>query len=330
MIVYADLRWPDKTGIGVFKQEILHRAPPWIDVVDLKVKGRIGSPISPIAISKALTRSRATTGIFFSPGYMPPAWCKLPSIVTVHDLLHLHFHTEFHIAYYELILKRLYRRCRNIICVSEHTRKEFLDWSGISGDRVLAIHNGVSEIFRMDAPGAVFNFPYVFFPGSHKIHKNKIRLIQAYAASALPRRNVHLVFTGEQTTFLLGEAARCGISGLLHFVGNVSDDVILKLYKGALLVSYVSLYEGFGLPILEAMAAGVPVLVSNTTSMPEVAGDAAMLVNPYSVDDIVNGLNILAFDEGERELRIRLGRERAKRYTWDAAAKAIWAAVGSR
>jgi glycosyltransferase involved in cell wall biosynthesis len=330
MIVYSDLRWPDKTGIGVFQREIMQRAPRWVDVVDLNVKGRTGSPLSPIAISNALARNRATSGIFFSPGYMPPAWSKVPSIVTVHDLLHLHFHTRFHIAYYALILKRLYRKCRNIICVSAHGRREFLRWSGLPPDRVLAVHNGVSDIFRTDVPGTVFNFPYVFFPGSHKVHKNKIRLIQAYAASALPRCNVHLVFTGEETTFLLREAERCGVSGLLHFAGNVSDDKIVRLYKGALFVAYVSLHEGFGLPIVEAMAAGVPVLTSNTTAMPEVAGDAALLVNPYSIDDMVQGLNILAFNEGERALRIRLGRERAKRYTWDAAAKTIWAVLGSR
>jgi glycosyltransferase involved in cell wall biosynthesis len=127
---------------------------------------------------------------------------------------------------------------------------------------------------------------------------------------------------------LLREAGRWGVCGLLHFVGNVSDDDIVKLYKGALLVAYVSLHEGFGLPILEAMAAGVPVLVSNTTAMPEVAGDAAMLVNPYSVEDIVMGLNVLAFNEDERALRIRLGRERARRFTWDSAAEQIWAVIG--
>ncbi len=327
MIVYADLRWPDKTGIGVFQREIIQRVPPRVDVIDLKVKGRIGSPLSPIAISNALARNRATTGVFFSPGYMPPAWSKVPSIVTVHDLLHLHFHTKLHVAYYDLILKRLYRNCRSIICVSEHGRSEFLRWSGLSPDRVIPIHNGVSNIFWTEAPGTIFNFPYVFFPGSHKIHKNKIRLIQAYAASSLPHRKVNLVFTGEPAAFLLREAEKCSVSGLLHFVGDISDEELVSLYKGALLVAYVSLYEGFGLPIVEAMAAGVPVLVSNTTSMPEVAGDAAILVNPYSVDEMAHALNILAFNEGERALRIRLGRERATCYTWDAAAERIWAVI---
>jgi glycosyltransferase involved in cell wall biosynthesis len=329
MIVYADLRYPDKTGVGVFKQEILHRAPAWIDVIDLNVKGRIGSPFSPVAISKALARKRATDGIFFSPGFMPPAWCSVPSIVTVHDLQHLHFYSKFHVAYYELILKRLYRRCRNIICVSQHARNEFLNWSGISGDRVVAVHNGVSDVFRIGAGGIGFNFSYIFFPGNHRIYKNKVRLLQAYAASALPRKDVHLVFTGHPVKFLLREAEKCGVSPLLHFMGDVSTEELLKLYKGALLVAYVSLHEGFGLPILEAMAAGVPVLVSNTTAMPEVAGDAAMLVNPYSVNDIIHGLNTLAFDESERKLRTRLGMERARSFTWDAAAEKIWAVIAA-
>ena len=327
MIVYADLRWPDKTGIGVFQREILHRAPARIDVIDLKVKGSIGSPFSPVAISKALVSNRATNGAFFSPGYMPPAWSSVPSIVTVHDLLHLHYHSKFHVAYYDLILKPMYRRCRKIICVSQHARNEFLNWSGISEDRVVAIPNGVSDIFRTDTGGADLNFSYIFFPGNHRIHKNKVRLLQAYAGSALTNKNVHLVFTGAPAEYLVREAENCGVAPFLHFVGDVSDEELVKLYKGALLVAYVSLHEGFGLPILEAMAAGVPVLVSNATAMPEVAGDAAILVNPYSVDDIADGLNTLAFDESERALRIKLGRDRAKGFTWDAAAEKIWAVI---
>lgn len=327
MIVYADLRWPDKTGIGVFKREILNRAPASIDVVDLNVKGAIGSPTSPVAIAKALARKRAKNGIFFSPGYMPPAFCTIPSIVTVHDLLHLHFHSKFHVAYYDLVLKPLYRRCRNIICVSRHGRSEFLDWSGISEERVVAVHNGVSDVFRIEAPGTGFKFPYIFYPGNHRIYKNKVRLLQAYAESALPSKDIHLVFTGGPARFLLRKAEECGVAHLVHFVGDVSTEELVRLYKRALLVAYVSLYEGFGLPILEAMAAGVPVLVSNTTAMPEVAGDAAMLVNPYSVKEITDGLNTLAFNEADRALRIRSGMERARSFTWDAAAEKIWSII---
>lgn len=329
MNVYADLRWPDKTGIGVFKQEVLGRAPAGIEIVDLKVKGRIGSPTSPIAIAHALTKNRATNGVFFNPGYIPPAWSRVPAIVTVHDLLHLHFHTRFHVAYYELILKPLYRRCRNIICVSEHARNEFMEWSGISGERVVAVHNGVSDVFGTAVEGAPFNFSYVFYPGNHRIYKNKIRLIQAYAASGLPRNEIQLVFTGDSTHALFREAEKCGVGRLLHFTGDVSAEELVKLYKGALLVAYVSLYEGFGLPILEAMEAGVPVLVSNTTAMPEVAGDAALLVNPYSVEDMTHGLDALAFNASERALRINLGKRRARGFTWDAAAKKIWAVIAA-
>jgi len=327
MIVYADLRYPDKVGVGVFKQEIFRRVPPGIDIIDLNVKGPIGSPFSPVAISRALARNRAKSAVFFSPGHVPPFQIRLPSIVTVHDLQHLHFCSIFHVAYYELVLKPLYRRCRKIICVSEYTRNEFLGWSGISESRVIAIHNGVSDVFRREVSGEGFKFAYAFYPGKHRVYKNKVRLLRAYAESALPRKDVHMVFTGHPAKFLLREAERCGISQLVRFVGDVSTEEMLKLYKGALLVPYVSLHEGFGLPILEAMAAGVPVLVSNTTAMPEVAGDAAMLVNPHSVNDIVNGLNTLAFDEGERAVRIKLGKERAKRFTWDAAAEKVWEAV---
>jgi glycosyltransferase involved in cell wall biosynthesis len=194
---------------------------------------------------------------------------------------------------------------------------------------VVAIHNGVSDVFWKDVSGVGFKFAYIFYPSNHRIYKNKSRLLQAYAASALPRKDVHLVFTGYPAKYLLREAEKCGVSSLLHFVGDVSTEEVLKLYKSALLVPYVSLHEGFGLPILEAMAAGVPVLVSNTTAMPEVAGDAAMLVNPYSVDDVINGLNTLAFNEAERAVRIRLGRARAKSFNWDVTAERVWAVIAA-
>src|ERR1700694_76252 len=281
MIVYADLRWPDKTGIGVVMREILRRVPPSIEVVDLNVEGSIGSPYSPFAISSALARRRARKGIFWSPGFMPPAICRIPSIVTVHDLTHLHFYTRFHVAYYNWVLRRLYRKCTKVVCVSEFTRREFLEWAGVSAEDVSIIHPGVSDTFVNGNSDRAMPFPYILYPGHHRSYKNTGRLIRAYALSALPLKGMHLVFTGTAQTKLQSVAAELGVSDLIHFVGNVTNDYIVKLYRGALVVAFVSLYEGFGLPIVEAMSAGIPVLTSNVASMPEVAGDAGLIVDRY-------------------------------------------------
>src|ERR1700674_990097 len=108
VIIYADLRWPDKTGIGVVKREMLRRVPGNIDIVDIHVKGPVASPLSPVSISRAMGRQRVRAGVFWSPGFMPPFVSAIPAVVTVHDLTHLHFYSQAHVAYYNWVLKRLY------------------------------------------------------------------------------------------------------------------------------------------------------------------------------------------------------------------------------
>lgn len=260
---------------------------------------------------------------------MPPSSCSIPSIVTVHDLTHLRFYTRLHAAYYDWVLRRLYKKITTVVCVSDYTRSEFLTWSGVSEDRVITIHNGVSRLFAPGPSNPSFSFPYVFYPGNHRAYKNTDRLVRAFAASELPRNGIHLVFTGATQHSVEARSTALGISEFIHFVGDITEERLVGIYRGALLVAFVSLYEGFGLPILEAMAAGVPVLTSNTSAMPEIAGDAALVVDPYSVDAIADGLNLLAFDRCEREIKILRGYARSAEFSWDAAASRLSALIKS-
>lgn len=326
------------TGIGVMMESLLQRLRTGLKIMDLHVRGRIGSPFSPLSISRALTRAGARDGVFWSPGFMPPATACIPSVVTVHDLTHLHFYSRFHAAYYDWVLRPLYRKCSAIICVSEFTRQEFLSWSGCDADRVFTVYNGVSKSFRalqdegcaMQEAGAQLPlrspvpFPYVFYPGNRRPHKNLARLIRAYSVSSLPAEGVHLLFTGPEDPGLLRIAAKAGVSEMVQFTGHVGQDALVRLYQYALLVAFISLYEGFGLPILEGMASGVPVLTSNCSCMPEIAGGAARLVDPYSIEDIAAGLDRLAGDSRERDRLIGLGRARAVQLSWDGAASLTW------
>jgi glycosyltransferase involved in cell wall biosynthesis len=216
-----------------------------------------------------------------------------------------------------------------VVCVSEHTKLEFSAWAGIPGGNIATIYNGVSADFSDFSRLPHFPFSYVLYPGNHRPYKNTRRLLLAYGKSALPRNGIHLVFTGTPVVTLQSESTKLGISEFVHFAGDVTRDALLSLYKGALIVAFVSLYEGFGLPIVEAMMAGIPVLTSNISAMPEIAGDAALLVNPYSVEAISNGLNLLAFDVAERTMRIHLGHVRAKLFSWDTAAAKLWSIVES-
>jgi glycosyltransferase involved in cell wall biosynthesis len=246
----------------------------------------------------------------------------------------MHLYTKFHAAYYDTVLKHLYRRCHSVICVSDYTRREFLEWSGMPPDRVFTVHNAVPHGLFTENGDFGLPYPYVFYPGNRRSYKNLDRLLTAYANSALPRTGIHMVLTGEADRALQRKARKAGIEGSIHFAGAVSDQDLARLYHGATLVAFVSLYEGFGLPILEAMAAGVPVLTSNAAAMPEVAGGAALLVDPTSTEEITAGLERLSFDEDLSRKLVRLGRIQAARFDWDRGATQVWkivaAAAGER
>jgi glycosyltransferase involved in cell wall biosynthesis len=321
--VYADLRWPPQTGIGNVMTACLERAPAGAAIVPLKISSAIGSPFSPISVSRALGyESRG--GVFWSPGFVPPAWGDRPSVVTVHDLTHLHFYSRLHRSYYDLLFRPMYRRCTAIVCVSDYTRNEFLTWSGIARERVHVVHNGVSPAYVRNDDVFGFPHPYVLYPGNRRSYKNLDRLLAAYARSSLPVNGVHLMLTGKPDAVLAARAHELGIAGRLNFAGHVDDAAMPKLYRGALFVAFASLYEGFGLPIVEAMASRVPVLTSNVSAMPEVAGNAALIVDPLSLGDMSAAMNRLGEDRSLREELIARGIERVMHFDWDRSARAIW------
>jgi glycosyltransferase involved in cell wall biosynthesis len=312
------------TGIGVVQAELLRRTPPGVEISDLGVSARIGTPLSPVLLARSLARRAKSGGVFWSPGFMPPAWSAVPLVVTLHDLNHLHYYSRAHALYYELIMKPLYRRCSAIICVSDFTRDELLSWSGANPDKVFTVYNGVAFDSFARGSRCELGFPYVLYVGNRRSYKNLQRLFQAFAVTSLPRDGIRLVLTGEPDAQLQRLAADCNIAHRVQFAGNLTDEQLARLYRGARLVAFVSLYEGFGLPILEAMAASVPVLTSNITAMPEIAGNAALTVNPTSVEEIAAGLERLSADEDLRMQLIQKGRLRATRFEWDTTAQTTW------
>jgi glycosyltransferase involved in cell wall biosynthesis len=255
---------------------------------------------------------------------MPPLHAEVPAVVTVHDLTHRHFYTGLHRYYYDSVLKKLFRRCRAIICVSAFTRSEFIEWSGIPQDRVFLVYNGVSKEFFGDRRPVQLPYPYALYPGNRRRYKNLERLLRAYAASRLPKAGIHLMFTGEPDQTLMKRARNLGVIKFLHFAGSVSDDMLMGLYRGATLVVFVSLYEGFGLPILEGMAAGTPVVTSDTGAMREISGGAAVLVNPFSVESIALGMERISFDASLRVQLINKGKVRAAEFDWGTSSEMTW------
>jgi glycosyltransferase involved in cell wall biosynthesis len=328
VVVAADLRWPAGTGIGLVQRELLGRMPPSLRITDLGVKGRIGSPLSPLKIARCL-RGDPAASVFWSPGFLPPLYASIPVVVTVHDLTHLHYYSKLHQAYYSVVLRPLYRRCARIICVSRFTREEFLQWSGVDPDRVCVIYNGLSDRFKVTrqtgANGS--SEEYILYPGNRRFYKNLRRLIEGFSRSCLPRRGICLMLTGNDDAEIRALAAKFGVEQRIRFSGFLEEGELVRLYCGARALAYVSLYEGFGLPIVEAMGLGVPVLCSNVSSLPEVAGGAACLVDPLSVADIARGLELVTFDAAARAQLIAAGRKRAADFDWKHAASETWKVV---
>ncbi|MFC0009642.1 glycosyltransferase family 4 protein [Devosia nitrariae] len=328
LTVYADRRWPPETGIGRVQTELELRLPIDMQVVDLAVAGKIGSPLSVLSVSKALWRVQPERGrVFFSAGFVPPLNLSLPSVVMVHDLTHRHFYGAAKRAYYDLIFRPLYHRCGAIVCVSEFVRQEFLDWSGMEDDRVHVVYNGVSAGFARHGARHAPGYDYVFYCGNHRGYKNVASLIRAHAASELPRRGIRLVITGRPDPGLAAVAEEVGIADLVVFAGRVSDADLPAYYRGARAIAYVSLFEGFGLPIIEGFASGVPVLTSNVSSMPEIAGGAAVIVDPTQIASIAEGLNRIVSDTDLRRRLVADGLSRLEHFDWDRSADRLWSIV---
>jgi glycosyltransferase involved in cell wall biosynthesis len=308
--------------------EMISARPSHVKITDLMVAGKVGSPLSPAMIARGLARIKAEAGVFWNPGFVPPLYATIPVVVTIHDLSHLDFYSRWHRMYYNAVFRRLYHQCDAFICVSDYTRRRFLEWSGVSTAKVHLVPNGgASTAFFENVEVFELPFSYVLYPGNHRPYKNLDRLVTAYLASSLPRQGIHLVMTGAENARLLELARRLGGESFIHFVGLLPLENIPKLYKGSLAVVFVSLSEGFGLPILEGMASGVPVLTSNTSAMPEVAGGAALLVNPYSLEELKRGLERIVNDAMLRDELVEQGRKRATQYEWRQSAAEFWSIV---
>jgi len=318
------MRWPLHTGIGQVLEAYVARKPEEVVLVDLNVTGQIGSPLSPLQIALAMWRAKKGRALFWSAGFVPPLFGSKRAVVFVHDLTHLRYYNKIHRIYYAIVLKALYRRCAAVVCVSEFTRAEFLAWSKADPAKVHVIKNGTPGEFVKNNSAHKLPYKYVLYPGNHRSYKNLERLVRAFAKSNIGKRGIHLLLTGDEEPALRRTIDECELQNLVHFCGRVPSGKMPSLYRGAEAIVFVSLYEGFGLPILEAMASDVPVVTSATSAMPEVAGNAALIVDPYSVDAIAGALVCITTDEKLRSELVAKGRVRLREFDWDSSAEKFW------
>jgi glycosyltransferase involved in cell wall biosynthesis len=225
------------------------------------------------------------------------------------------------------------RKASKIIAISENTKKDIIDYFGIDEEKIRVIYLGVDRQFSpqpdMDEVGVLskYNLPsgYILSVGTLEPRKNLIRLINAYKMVASSGEPVpKLVIVGGQGwgDEELGKVVReSGLIDLVILTGYVPDEDLPALYRNTTVFVYPSLYEGFGLPPLEAMACGTPVITSNVSSLPEVVGDAAILIDPYNTTEIAQAIASVLKDKELRE-RLRMnGLARSNLFSWDKTAR---------
>jgi glycosyltransferase involved in cell wall biosynthesis len=312
-MIYADQRWIGDHGIGRFARNVLAQ----LDYYPVPLASHPAAALDAWRLARALS-GLTRDDLFFSPGYNTPLYCASPFVFTICDLSHIYCpenSSPMIRLYYATVAKRAVHRAERIVTISEFTRRQIVEWSGVAPEKIYNVACGVEPAYHPGSDVYGLPFPYLLCVSNRKRHKNEFRVVEAFAKAGISSE-IKLVFTGNPMSELVDSIARYHVTEHVHFVGRVPEARLPSLYRGAEALVFPSLYEGFGLPVLEAMACGTPVVTSNVAAMPEVAGDAALLVDPASIDEIAAAITNITHDE---PLRVRLkekGLARATKFSW--------------
>jgi glycosyltransferase involved in cell wall biosynthesis len=281
--------------------------------------------------------------LFYSPdGFSSLRLGNIPSLLVMHDINFHHY--PRHIPFFDSIYLNRYfprfaRSATRLLTVSEYSKSDIIKTYNVSPDKIDVTCNGSNEIFlplndnekkkvKSEHTGGSDYFIYI---GDLLPRKNIARLLKAY--------ETYKNSTGSKTKLVLIGKKMCLTSEMesvykqlkhkddIIFLGKLAPEKLRDLLGAALSLVFVSYFEGFGIPIIEAMNAGIPVITSNVTSMPEIAGDAALLVDPFSIESIANAMTSVEKDPQLRQQLIGKGRIRKEMYTWDKSADAIWKSI---
>jgi glycosyltransferase involved in cell wall biosynthesis len=270
--------------------------------------------------------------LLFSPIPESPLYSKCRNVVMVHDFIPLRFPKRFSplIPYHRYYVPQVLKQAEYVICNSQSTADDIIRFCNIPANKILPILLGYdSKHFQPSTLGLdYFAYPYFLYIGRHDPYKNISRLIYAFAnlASLSSNHDYQLWLAGPSdkryTPALKKQVQELGIADRVKFWDYVPYDDLPKIISGAIALVFPSLWEGFGLPVLEAMACGTPVITSNLSSLPEVAGDAAILIDPYRVEEITDAMQAIANDVGLRSHLSQLGLQRATQFSWQKTGQA--------
>jgi glycosyltransferase involved in cell wall biosynthesis len=332
-----------------FRRAYTVRAPQFSDrfreVEVVSALARLGGNVEQVwweqaGIVRAGARERID--LLHCPYWSNPLWSPWPTVVTVHDVIQFvlkeYKWRKISRLYFGLV-SRAARRADAIITVSECSKRDIVKLLRVPPERIHVIGNAVDDddfhpvrdawLLASVRERYGIGSRFILYFGGFDLRKNVPRLIEAYAR--LPehlRREYQLVVAGRYHN--LGHplfpdpretVRRLGLEGNVVFTGQIREQDKAPLFSAATVFAFPSLYEGFGIPVLEAMACGTPVLTSNLSALPEVAGDAGLLIDPYDTDAIAQGLVDLLDHQERREELARRGLERARRFTWRQVAE---------
>jgi glycosyltransferase involved in cell wall biosynthesis len=270
--------------------------------------------------------------------YTAPISCPVPILVSVHDVSFIE-HPEYfpwpRVVQLRITVKRTVQRAVKVITPSEFSRNAITKAYRLDESKVEVVPIAVSPAFRPVSQDAAADYvesrfgissPFILTVGDLQPRKNQIGLIRAYESLMLANPSLphKLVIVGQKTWFsshIVDAATNSKVADRIQFTDFVNDDELVQLYNACDLMVFPSFYEGFGLPILEAMACGRAVACSNTSAMPEVANAAAILFNPYSSEDIARAMHDVLVDAELRGRMERLGQQRASLFTWERTAR---------
>lgn len=295
------------------EHSILPPAATWIRLGAVFLTNLIGSP--------ALDLTTRGCDVFHASNMVRAAPGRTRLTATVHDLtcwLMPEFHASGNIRADRYFADRILRHADGIIAVSENTKQDAVRILGLDPRKITVIYSGIDERFFSAQP-LVRERPYVLFLGTVEPRKNIDTLLDAWRL--LSPGDYELVVAGPPGWKSEATLARLANTDGVQYLGYVPESALAPLTAGASVFAYVSLYEGFGFPVAQAMAAGVPVVTSNASSLPEIAGEGSVLVDPRSPSEIAAALDRLL---ASAELRARVGaagRARAQRYRWEACAR---------
>jgi len=318
---------------------------------DVETMGRLGPnfrgvPVgaAPYSVSEQfalpLALLREKPDVFHTPHYVLPPLATCPSVVTIHDCIHLRFPqylpNRFAYAYARTFMWSAAHRSARVLTVSEASKRDILKFFDIPPEKVAVIHNAIDERFGVPPPEDEvmrvrerfqLDYDFLLYAGNIKPHKNLERLIEAFHQLRHEGfDHLRLLIIGDEITkfaALRRAVHRYKLHKHVRFLGFVPDRTLAVLYRLASVFVFPSLYEGFGLPPLEAMASGTPVVTSNVSSLPEVVGDAAVLIDPYDPAAIASGIRQALTNPSLRAELVARGLARSRAFSWTAAVQAV-------